>query len=109
MPPTDLGFQATRGVGALKEITSDNIMQEVLSLNLQQVTTFNQLLFDADLLTQVNPKESAKRFFKQQKRLHKGKVKRLLAYVASCEEEQIRELLEVFFQEYINDKAARNI
>lgn len=93
----------------MKEVTEENIVDEVSALNEQQVTTFNRLLLDADLLTQMNPKATAKRFFKQQKRLHKGKVKRLLAYVASCEEEQIKELLEVFFGEYINDKATRGI
>lgn len=93
----------------MKEVTADNIIDEVLALNEQQVTTFNQLLLDADLLTQINPEASAKRFFKQKKRVHRGRVKRLLAYVASCEEEQIRELLEVFFQEFIDDKTTRDI
>lgn len=93
----------------MKEVTQDNIVDEVLNLNQVQVTTFNSLLLDADLLTQINPGASAKRFFKQKKRLHRGKVKRLLAYVASCEEEQIRELLEVFFQEFMDDKATKDI
>lgn len=93
----------------MKEISEDNILDQVLSLNLQQVTTLNRLLLDADLITQANPKASAKRFFKEKKRIHKGKVKRLLAYVASCEEGQIKELLEVFFQEFTNDKSTRDI
>ena len=88
----------------MKEVTEDNITDVVLSLNENQVTTFNQLLLDADLITQINGKASAKRFFKQKKRIHKGKVKRLLAYVASCEEGQIAELLDAFFQEFMSDK-----
>ena len=93
----------------MKEINKDNIIDEVMSLNLQQVTLFNKLLLDADLLIQINPKATAKRFFKQQKRIHKGRVKRLLAYVASCEEEEIVQLLDVFFAELMNDKTTRDI
>ena len=86
------------------KVTRETVLDEVYALNEQQVTTFNQLLLDADLITQSNDKATAKRFFKQQKRLHKGRVKRLLAYVASCSEEEILELLEVFFGEFVNEK-----
>ena len=85
----------------MKEINPDNIVEMVLSLNQEQVVMFNDLLLDADLLTQINPRASAKRFFKEQKRIHRGKVKRLLSYVASCEEEEIKGLLEAFFQEFM--------
>jgi len=84
----------------LKEVTRDNILDVVYSLSTGQVTVFNDLLQDADLLTQLNPKQTAKRFFKEKKRLHKGKVKQLLAYIAKQQEAEILELLEAFFDGY---------
>lgn len=84
----------------MKEVNRDNILNVVYSLSTEQVTVFNDLLQDADLLTQLNPKQTAKRFFKEKKRLHKGKVKQLLSYIAKQQETEILELLEAFFDGY---------